>query len=180
MQPNQSPLDQLADIHLPDSVSWWPLAPGWWALLALLVLVLIIVCLWRRRLKQNHYRKLAQQELDSIYSNYQQTQNATAFLHEISVLLRRTALTAYPKTFNASIKGQAWLEWLDRVYFNPAMQFNSEVGQQLLTASYQKNPQIDAQALHQLCRLWLLEHRNQRQKSPTRKPLKTAAEANHV
>lgn len=180
MQPNQSPLDQLADIHLPDSVSWWPLASGWWALLALLVIVLITVLLWRRRLKQNHYRKLAQQELDNIYSNYQNTQNATAFLHEISVLLRRTALTAYPKTFNASIKGQAWLDWLDRVYFNPAMQFNSEVGQQLLTASYQKNPQIDANALYQLCRLWLSEHRNQQQKLPARKPLKTAAEANHV
>ncbi|PUA30039.1 MAG: hypothetical protein B0W54_05790 [Cellvibrio sp. 79] len=179
MQPNQSPLDQLADIHLPDSVSWWPLAPGWWAILALLILALVAVFLWRRHLKQNRYRKLAQQELDTIYSNYQNTQNATAFLHEISVLLRRTALTAYPKSFNASIKGQAWLEWLDRVYVNPAMQFNSAIGQQLLTASYQKNPQIEATALYHLCRNWLSQHRNYRQKLPARKPLKTA-EASHV
>lgn len=180
MQPNQSPLDQLADIHLPDSVSWWPLASGWWALLALLVIVLIAVLLWRRRLKQNHYRKLAQQELDAIYSSYQSTQNAAKFLHDISVLLRRTALTAHPKTFNASIKGQAWLDWLDSVCLNPIAQFNSESGQQLLTASYQKDPQIDAAALYHLSRFWLSEHRNYRQKLPTRKPVKIVAEANHV
>ena len=24
------PLAQLKDIHLPDAVSWWPLAIGWW------------------------------------------------------------------------------------------------------------------------------------------------------
>ncbi|HEY8940132.1 MAG TPA: DUF4381 domain-containing protein [Cellvibrio sp.] len=180
MQPNQSPLDQLADIHLPDSVSWWPLAPGWWAILALLAVALIFIFLWRRRLTQNHYRTLAQQELENIYSHYQHTKNATAFLHEISVLLRRTALTAHPKTFNASIKGKAWLEWLDRVCPNPAMQFNSAVGEQLLTASYQKDPQVDATALYHLCRAWLLQHRNYRQKLPAPKPVKAVVEANHV
>ncbi len=184
MQPNQSPLDQLADIHLPDAVSWWPLAPGWWALLALLAIALIVFFLWRHRTKKNHYRKLAQQELDSAYSNYQNTQNTTAFLHDVSVLLRRTALTAYPKTFNASIKGQAWLDWLDGVCphkpTNTALQFNSECGQQLLTASYQKNPTIDANALYAVCSYWFAQHRNHRQKLPTRKPVKAVAEANHV
>lgn len=183
MQPNQSPLDQLADIHLPDSVSWWPLAPGWWALLVLLVIALIAILLWRRRARKNHYRKLAQQELAAIYANYQATQNAAAFLHETSVLLRRVALTAYPKTFNASIKGQAWLDWLDSVCANknanPALQFNSEPGQQLLTASYQKNPVIDAAALYTICHHWFIQHRNHRQKKPVHKPV-TAAGADHV
>lgn len=180
MQPTQSPLDQLADIHLPDAVSWWPLAPGWWALLALFVVGCIALLLWRHRLKQNQYRKLAQQQLDSIYNNFQNTNDASAFLHEVSVLLRRTALTAYPTTFNASIKGQAWLDWLDSVCVKPALQFNSEPGQQLLTASYQKNPHVDAAELYRICSLWLLAHRNHRQKLPIRKPVKTTAEASHV
>ena len=34
MDPQQIPLRGL---HLPESVGWWPLAPGWWLLLALLV-----------------------------------------------------------------------------------------------------------------------------------------------
>ena len=184
MQPNPSPLDQLADIHLPASVSWWPLAPGWWALLALLVIALIAIFTWRYRAQQNRYRKLAQQELDRIYNEYQHTRDAATFLHETSVLLRRTALTAYPQIFNASIKGQAWLNWLDSVcptkHKGSVLRFNSECGQQLLTASYQKNPVIDAASLYVVCSNWLAQHRNHRQKMPNRKPAKQIAEATHV
>ncbi|MDD9890866.1 MAG: DUF4381 domain-containing protein, partial [Gammaproteobacteria bacterium] len=31
-------LAQLADIHLPGEISYWPPAPGWWVLAALLLL----------------------------------------------------------------------------------------------------------------------------------------------
>ncbi|MEX2365260.1 MAG: DUF4381 family protein [Pseudohongiellaceae bacterium] len=33
----QDPLSELADIHLPAAVSFWPPAIGWWILLALLL-----------------------------------------------------------------------------------------------------------------------------------------------
>ncbi len=184
MQPTQSPLDQLSDIHLPGAVSWWPLAPGWWALLALLVIAVIVFFVWRHKTKQNNYRTLALQQLDSIYANFQQSEDAATFLHEVSVLLRRTALTAYPKTFKASMKGQAWLDWLDSVCLankkNTQPLFNSPCGEQLLTASYQKNPSVDAAALYNLCRYWLAQHRNHRQKLPSTKTTTDTAEAKHV
>lgn len=182
MQPDQSPLDQLADIHLPDAVSWWPLAPGWWALLAVILIALVALLLWRQRIKKNRYRTLAQQELDQLYADYQANQDAVTFLHGTSVLLRRVALTAYPGRFNASMKGQAWLDWLDSVCPhknpNPVLQFNSECGQQLLTASYQKNPSIDASALFVVCSYWLANHR-QGQKA-VRRNANTSAETPHV
>ncbi|MGB4246521.1 MAG: DUF4381 family protein, partial [Pseudohongiellaceae bacterium] len=33
------PLSQLADIHLPEPIGFWPPAPGWWVLLVLLLVV---------------------------------------------------------------------------------------------------------------------------------------------
>lgn len=185
MQPDSSPLDQLADIHLPDGVSWWPLAPGWWILLALLVSAIIGFFIWRHRQQQNHYRVIAQQELSAIYAHYQQANNAAEYLHAVSVLLRRTALTAYPHSFNASIKGKEWLNWLDSVCPTLNEKFSGELGQSLLTSAYQKNPQINASGLHQLSSQWINLHRNHRQTIPGQKKaalkkVTTTAETSHV
>ena len=44
------PLAELRDIHLPEAVSLWPLAPGWWLLLALIAAVLgLSIAVWLRR-----------------------------------------------------------------------------------------------------------------------------------
>ena len=45
--------EQLRDIHLPEAVSWWPLAIGWWvlgflAIIAIAVLAYIVL----RRIKK--------------------------------------------------------------------------------------------------------------------------------
>lgn len=185
MQATTSPLDQLADIHLPDSLSWWPLAPGWWVLIALFIIAIIGFFIWRTRKQQNYYRLVAQQELAAIYTQYQQSQDTAAYLHSLSVLLRRTAITAYPQSFNASIKGAEWLSWLDAVCPALNQKFSSELGQSLLTSAYQKNPQVDATGLYQLSEQWIKLHCNHRQKLPslqksTTQKASATAEANHV
>ena len=42
---NANPLDQLRDIHLPEPISWWPLAPGWW----LLIIIALALMVWATR-----------------------------------------------------------------------------------------------------------------------------------
>ncbi len=185
MQSTASPLDQLADIHLPDGVSWWPLAPGWWMLLALLVISIIAFFIWRLRKQQNHYRIVAQQELTKIYADYQQSNDAASYLQTLSVLLRRTALTAYPQRFNASIKGSDWLNWLDSVCPVLNGKFSGDLGQSLVSSAYQKNPNVDINGLHQLSSQWINLHRNYRQtipgqKKPAPKKAVIATEANDV
>jgi hypothetical protein len=163
LPPSTSPLDQLADIHLPDTINWWPLAPGWWILFGLIILAALGFYCWRKHKIRNAYRLVAQRELNSIYTHYEQTRDTAAYLHAISILLRRTALTAYPQQFNASIKGEAWLQWLDSVCPAHAEHFCSASGQSLLIGAYQKNPTVDALALHRLCDNWIKYHANQHQ-----------------
>jgi len=110
MPTNASPLDQLIDIHLPNSVSWWPLAPGWWALMGLFILTLIIALRVLKHKKRNSYRETAKAQLEEAYANLQSTPAATAqYLQAVNIILKRTALTAQSKTFSAAIKGEEWL-----------------------------------------------------------------------
>lgn len=186
-----SPLDQLADIHLPNGVSWWPLAPGWWILLGIAILVIIGLLVWRKRKARNAYRLVARHELTTIYAAYEQSKDAATYLQALSVLLRRTALTAYPTQFNASIKGKEWLQWLDSVYPQPTKKnpgelrnFSGPIGQPLLVGIYQKNPHVDAAALHSLCEEWIKHHRNYRQTIRATNKFQhiksVSTEANHV
>ena len=47
MDPTQIPLRGL---HFPEPISWWPLAPGWWLLLAIFLVVLgLLLRSWLRR-----------------------------------------------------------------------------------------------------------------------------------
>ena len=38
----KNPLDGLHDVIVPNQVSWWPLAPAWWVIIAIVILALSI------------------------------------------------------------------------------------------------------------------------------------------
>ncbi len=103
MNPDPASLDNLRDIVVPEAVSWWPFAPGWYGLI-LAALVVLAVLVWRqfRRWKQNAYRREA---LDAL-----RQASSTA---EIANLLKRTALSAFPRAQVAGLTGEAWCDWLE-------------------------------------------------------------------
>ena len=62
MDPEQIPL---RDLHLPEVVSWWPLAPGWWVLIALAAVALIyLLRLYLRTRARGAARRHAMRQLD--------------------------------------------------------------------------------------------------------------------
>lgn len=112
MNPEQIPL---RDLHLPEAIGWWPPAPGWWALAALLVggLALAALALYRRH-RRGAPRRLALSELARLRSAYERDGDLARFAAGVSALLRRAMLAYAPRQDVAGLTGRAWLEWLDR------------------------------------------------------------------
>ena len=112
MNPVELPI---RDLHLPDPVSFWPLAPGWWVLIALAVtgfVLLLRKALQARR--ESAARRLALRQLKQHAEDYMRHGNAVRFGTELSELLRRTMLAYAPRQEVAGLTGEEWLSWLDR------------------------------------------------------------------
>ncbi len=129
----------IRDVHLPDAVGMWPLAPGWWALIALLAIALLIGgrMLWRSY-RQGLYRRVALRQLDELGQSYREHQNPVTLAASVSELLRRAMLAYAPRSEIAGLTGQAWLDWLDRDLGIP--QFSGAAGRCLLELPY-RNPE---------------------------------------
>lgn len=144
----------LRDIHLPDPVSWWPPAPGWWLLLALLCAAGLGAWLRRRYRARHELRRQAFSELERIENRFGQRDDERQALQELSVLLRRVALARYPRAQVASLTGQRWLRFLDGVMGADA--FSRGPGRALAEAPYNPAPGVDnVPDLIDLCRRWL-------------------------
>lgn len=106
-------LGQLQDIVEPAPVSMWPATPAW-TVLALVVLALLgyaaRACLRRRR--ATAYRRAALAELKALQPALERA-DAQA-LAGLDVLIRRTALAAFPRRDVASLTGAEWVAFLDR------------------------------------------------------------------
>lgn len=112
MDPEQIPL---RDLHLPEPVGWWPLAPGWWVLIGVATVILLYFMrkAWLRW-RADAARRIALQELERVESAYRETPNPVLLATRLSELLRRTMLAYSPRKEVAGLTGSAWLAWLDR------------------------------------------------------------------
>jgi len=143
----------LRDIHLPPAVSWWPPAPGWWALLILLVLLLVVARLLWQRWRHKPLNKLALQELQAIQDAYDKHGDSQQLLQAISILLRRTCMSYVSRQQAASLTGDAWIRQLNQL--GQGDTFSDQLGRQLATGPYSRQPDIDVDVLLASSRQWL-------------------------
>jgi hypothetical protein len=142
MDPEQLPL---RDLHLPAAISWWPLAPGWWVVIALAAAGLFV--LLRRYLRtraRGAARRYALKQLKELTAEFEQHRDAVAFSRAVSALLRRTMLAYAPRQEVAGLTGDEWLAWLDKDLDQP--RFQSEAGRKLLELPY-RAPRDDVSAM---------------------------------
>lgn len=156
----EDPLSQLADIHLPADVSFWPPAPGWWVLAALLLCGLCLLGLVQfRRWQQWQRLDRALTELAQARSRWHKADAATrnqeglALLYAINSLLKRVALLHFPDEAVAPLAGSAWLHFLDA--HGGTQEFSNGAGRVLADGEYRPVFDADADALCQLARRWI-------------------------
>jgi hypothetical protein len=139
MNPEDIPL---RDLHLPAEIGWWPLAPGWWLIIALVLLGLVMLV--RRALaarKLSAARRYALGELERLVAEYRHSNDAVGLGVGLSALLRRTMLAYAPRRDVAGLTGEDWLRWLDRDLDKP--HFRSGSGRSLIELPY-RDRQIGA------------------------------------
>lgn len=155
----------LRDIHLPEPVSWWPIAPGWWMIIFTALIITAIIFLSRKIYRSKQLKRDIHAELDAIKLQFQKTGNRSRLAKSLSILLRRASISFYPSKNIAGLTGESWLAYLDDTNANPIKNkmFQSEVGQTLLTAPYlpeNSTLDFDTQGLIDLCESWLLSSHN--------------------
>ncbi len=145
----------LRDIHLPDPVSWWPLAPGWWALLLLLVSIVLITMYLIRRYRNHKISAiyLAKRELERIKTDFNITQDKSNLVIELSELIRRLSISIFPREESAGLTGEEWLKFLDQ--YSEKNEFDNGIGRVLIEAPYQADPEFNSNELTELISIWL-------------------------
>lgn len=153
MNPEPSQTLPLRDIHLPEAVSGWPPAMGWWLLLALLILLPVIVWAIRKFMARQQLRKQALAELNTVEAEFKQHQNSQQLLRDISILLRRICISHFPRHDVAGLHGEAWANFLN----SQANSFDANISQALINGPFQKQCNIDSQSLISACRDWITQ-----------------------
>lgn len=156
-------LQNLNDIVMPSSVPWWPLANGWYVLIALLMLALgwAVYRFIRKRIA-NRYRRAALLDLQVLGRGISTPAEKDSCLRQIPALLKRTALSVYPRTLVAGLSGENWLRFLNSTA-DPSP-FTPGTFQTLNEISYTTGEltDIDEQRANELlgaCEQWLKSHR---------------------
>jgi hypothetical protein len=161
VDPSGDPLAALRDIHLPAPIETWPPAIGWWllAVIGVIACIAIIYALWRYW-RANQYRREAMAQLRQLREQHADT--ARDYLYHYTTLLKRVALTHYPRTKVAALTGEAWVAFLDETC--GSREFSMGAGQVLIQGQYQAaelfDKEINIDALHELGEHWIKRHRD--------------------
>jgi hypothetical protein len=148
MSSDPASLDHLHDLAMPGPVPWWPPAPGWYVLAA----VILLAGAWQgwrgyQRWRGNRYRRAALRELAKA--------NTVA---QVAEVLRRTALSIVPRETIANLSSTAWTNWLVKVC---AEQMPPRVQELLSGGLYSPQQQpSDQAAVKSYAAEWIRLHQN--------------------
>jgi len=143
----------LRDIHLPDAVSWWPPAIGWWILLTVILLTIYFIPKLYRWLTFIPLHKVTNEAFLEIKDEYRQHQDNTQLVQSLSKLLRQISMTYHGREKVAHLTGEKWVGSLNTL--TEKDYFSSELKNIIINAPYQKNNNIDTTELLDATQQWI-------------------------
>ena len=134
----------LRDIHLPESIHWWPIAPAWWILLATILLLLAALAVyWWKKSRVSHLKAVAQSEYDLIIDT--STENSSVRFSEMLLLLKKIS-KSHPQVESALSKpAEIWLAKLCQVL--QIDQVSSELIRTIKSSPYQAKKHLETREI---------------------------------
>jgi hypothetical protein len=153
----------LADIAVPEPVSWFPHTWGWWVIAGIVLAAASVLAIrWARRYLANRYRREALGKCAALEASLDHEDARAEALAELAVLLKRTALSAWPRPEVAALSGPAWIAFLRR--HGPRAGIDARLERLLHDTEYRPGSlatfsRQDAHACAQAVRHWIETHR---------------------
>jgi hypothetical protein len=143
----------LKDIHLPDTILWWPPAPGWWVLAVLFFVLVFTLPKILKWVRYKPVKALSLIELNQIKQNHNQQADHKQTLLAITTLLRRTVISKSGRAGNAGLVGDDWLKQLNQI--SNSVSFSVEQGELLAHGRYRPVVEGDIDNLLLICESWI-------------------------
>lgn len=143
----------LRDIKLPAEPGFWPLAPGWWAVIVLALALLSLLAIIWYKYRQKKKRWLAiESQLSALEFKHQETQDAQLLLTDISAFLRRFVKYQLQQNTAATLSGRAWIDHLNKLAQRDLF---SPFAETLMTGAYRDQCEYDSEQLLQITRQFI-------------------------
>ena len=145
-------LPELRDIHLPEGVSAFPPAYGWWIILAAIVGSILLYHLFKF-IRQKSKKLFAMRLLERT-----QGDNSLRSIVAMSEILRRICVYKYPSA--VVLNGQDWINFL---YAHSKEKLEAKTADLLLNAPYMPENETgfdvaDVESLRRFCQKWIGEN----------------------
>ena len=145
---------QLRSVHMPDAVSWWPLAIGWWILIGLTALLLTyLVARIIKKKQKNRYRETAIRELSESLNEWRANNDDSHYLFNANMILKRIM-----RRFDANSSNQTGLQWANSLNSMVNKPLSDSAVNALTEQCYRQEPTVDIQHVHKQVEQWITRH----------------------
>jgi hypothetical protein len=156
MQSPEMPILPLRELKLPPEPGYWPLAPGWWVLIGLLVLLLVWMGIkWLRYQRKKSRWQEINHQLSEIEYGYTQHQNKQQLLTEVSAFLRRFVRFQIKQQQATTLAGDNWVDYLNQLQGAAAFE---PYATSLTQGVFQAKHEFDAEGLLATTRNFIKQH----------------------